>query len=305
MSIMERLDDAQIDMPFPTQVLLMQEQTEALTVFEPNNAIAGTGTTIPSTVDLWQVPTDILKSGLTVQRKTTIESEAMQLLTAKCPYCGRDVETTIDHTAEPIVCPKCQKPFEMEIPSAEVTSVREVEVVKTQDHIATKPKEHTLHRVHPVVFRARPLGSLIVLTVTVAAVYGLWLGLTMEDSASEGKLLGSTTLASINWLLWMSVAALIFVVGLLSYWFAMSMSTTLTVTDSRTIFKRGIFSRDTSEVQHDDVRNIQIDQSLFERLLRIGEIGIASSGQDELEIVASRIPSPGSITETIRQNQRK
>jgi hypothetical protein len=202
----------------------------------------------------------------------------MQLLTAKCPYCGRDVETTIDHTAEPIICPKCHKPFEMEIPSVEVTSVRQIEVLSTQENIATKPQEHTLHRVHPVVFRARPLGTLIVLIVTVAAVYGLWLGLTMDDSASEGRLLGSATLASVNWLLWISVAALIFVVGVVASWVTTSMTTTLIVTDSRTIFQRGIFRRDTSEVQHDDVRNIQIDQSLFERLLRIGEIGISSAG---------------------------
>jgi uncharacterized membrane protein YdbT with pleckstrin-like domain len=53
--------------------------------------------------------------------------------------------------------------------------------------------------------------------------------------------------------------------------------------------------RNTSEVQHHDVFNIQIDQSLFERLLRIGEIGISSSGQDDLGIVASRFPSPESI----------
>ncbi len=228
----------------------------------------------------------------------------MQLLTAKCPYCGRDVETTIDHTAEPIICPKCEKPFEMEIPSAEVTSVREVDAVKTEDHIATEPKERTLYRVHPVVFRARPLGSLIVLTVAVAAIYGLWVSLTMDGSVKEPEQLESTALASIDWLLWVSVAGLVFAAGLVGYWYALSFSTTLTVTDSRTIFQEGIIRRDTSEVQHDDVRNIQIDQSIFQRLLQIGEIGISSSGQDDLEIVASRIPSPSAIVDTIRQNQR-
>ncbi len=228
----------------------------------------------------------------------------MQLLTAKCPYCGRDVETTIDHTAEPIVCPKCEKPFEMEIPSAVVTSVREVDVVKTEDHIASQPEERTLLQVHPVVFRARPLRSLIVLTIAVAAIYGLWLALTMDDSAREPELLGSTALASIDWLLWISVAGLVFVGGVVMVWLVLSLSTTLTVTNSRTIFRKGIIQRDSSEVQHDDVRNLQINQSLLQRLLRIGEIGISSSGQDGLEIVAQRIASPGSIVETIRKNQR-
>ncbi|MEO8269770.1 MAG: PH domain-containing protein [Aureliella sp.] len=228
----------------------------------------------------------------------------MQLLTAKCPYCGRDVETTIDHTAEPIICPKCARPFEMEIPSAKVTSVREVETIRSEDHIATEPAERTLFRVHPVVFRARPLGSLIALSITAAAGYGLWLALTIDVSDRQSELLGSSELASIDWLLWSSVAGLVFVVGLAAYWYALSLSTTLTVTDSRTIFQKGIIRRDTSEVQHDDVRNIQLDQSLFQRLMNIGQIGISSSGQDDLEIVASRMPSPTSIVKTIRQNQR-
>ncbi|QDV23233.1 PH domain-containing protein [Aureliella helgolandensis] len=228
----------------------------------------------------------------------------MQLLTAQCPYCGRDVETTIAHTAEPIICPKCEKPFEMEIPTAEVTSVREVEADETQKIIATEPEERTLFRVHPVVFRARPLGSMVVLMVTVAAIYGLWRSLAGDAPSREPELLGSTTLASIDWLLWISVAGLIAVAGILFYWFTLSYSTTLTITDSRTIYKQGILSRDASEVQHDDVRNIQLDQSLFQRLMRIGQIGISSSGQDDLEIVASRISSPGLIVETIRQNQR-
>jgi hypothetical protein len=228
----------------------------------------------------------------------------MQLLTAKCPYCGRDVETTIDHTSEPIVCPKCEKPFEMEIPSAVVTSVREVDVVKTEDHVAGQPDERTLFRVHPVVFRARPLGSLIVLTIAVAALYGLWLAFTMDDSAREPELLGSTMLASIDWLLWISVAALVLIGGLVASWFVLSFSTTLTVTDSRTVYRKGIFRRESSEVQHDDVRNLQIDQSLFQRFIGVGGIGISSSGRDDLEIVVPRIASPASVVEAIRQNQR-
>ncbi len=115
--------------------------------------------------------------------------------------------------------PQFEKPFEMEVPSAKVTSAREVDAVKVVDPIATSPAERTLMRVHPVVFRARPLGTLIVLTVTAASAYGLWRALAMDGSAKEAELLGSTTLASIDWLLWTSARATLSICPSSTTWF--------------------------------------------------------------------------------------
>ncbi len=227
----------------------------------------------------------------------------MQLLTAQCPYCGNDVETTIDHTAETIVCPQCDKPFEMAIPVANVKSVREVADSDDSHQLAEEREERTIFVVHPVVFRARPIRTIIGLTILIASVYGLWVALAdgWNDSAA---LLTTDKISEINWLLWLSVAGLVVVVVTIAYWFVLSAFTTLTITDSRSIFQKGLFSRDTSEVQHDDVRNIQLEQSIFQRLMRTGQISISSSGQDGLEIVASRISNPATIVDTVRKYQR-
>jgi len=83
----------------------------------------------------------------------------------------------------------------------------------------------------------------------------------------------------------------------------LSQFTTLTVTNDRTIYQRGFVSRETSEVQHDDVRNIQLDQSFVQRLLNVGGVSISSSGQDDIEVVAKRLPNPKRIIELIRANQ--
>ncbi|MCA9012815.1 MAG: PH domain-containing protein [Planctomycetaceae bacterium] len=112
------------------------------------------------------------------------------------------------------------------------------------------------------------------------------------------------TPGSFDWLLWLSVAALLVNALLILVWFVQSVSTTLTLTDSRTILRNGLISRESSEVQHDDVRNIQVNQTFFQRMLRIGDIGISSSGQDDLEIQINGIPNPGRIVKTIRENQR-
>ena len=227
----------------------------------------------------------------------------MQLLKSQCPYCGREVETTIEHISGPIVCPKCEKPFEMEIPTTKVTSVREVPDASNSSKLATQPVERTLFKVHPVVFRAHPIGTVIVSAVSVASIYGLWLALAKNDTTQHSLFGGSTTLGSIDWLLWFSIAALIVMASVVFSWFMKSVATTLTLTDSRTILQNGLIRRVTSAVQHDDVRNVQVDQSFFQRLLRIGDIGISSSGQDDLEIVIKRVSTPSRIVEAIRKNQ--
>lgn len=226
----------------------------------------------------------------------------MQVLTAQCPFCHHEVDTTIEHLDGPVVCPSCDKPFEMQMPTATVTSVREVEKAPAENRLAASPEERVLAKVHPVVFRARPLGTAIVLLVFLAATAGLvlpWAGYSIGGEALAGDvLLGQATLLTM-----ISLAGLVAVAGVIGYWWVQSRFTTLTVTDDRTVFQSGLISRETSEVQHDDVRNIQLDQSLLQRLLNVGEIGISSSGQDDLEVVAKRIPNPGRIIELVRQNQ--
>jgi uncharacterized membrane protein YdbT with pleckstrin-like domain len=104
-------------------------------------------------------------------------------------------------------------------------------------------------------------------------------------------------------LTWVSAITLLVIASVVGYWMLMSQFTTLTITDDRTIYQKGVISRETSEVQHDDVRNIQLDQSFMQRLLNVGGIGISSSGQDDLEIVAPRLSNPAQIIDCIRKNQ--
>ncbi len=47
-----------------------------------------------------------------------------------------------------------------------------------------------------------------------------------------------------------------------------------------------------NEVLHNHVRNIQINQSVFQRLMHVGSIGISSSGQAGIEIFIRGIPNP-------------
>lgn len=227
----------------------------------------------------------------------------MQVLTAQCPYCQHEVDSTIEHLDGPVVCPSCEKPFEMEMPTAVVTSVHEIdEKAARHTKMASEPAERTLVEVHPVVFRARPIASILFIVVGLAAAALIILAVTGMSLAGY-SFGGTMVLGPASIVVWLSAAALLVIAGMVGYWTLLSRFTTLTVTDDRTIYREGIVSRDTSEVQHDDVRNIQLDQTFMQRLLNVGGIGISSSGQDDLEVVAKGLPHPKQIIDLIRENQ--
>ncbi len=227
----------------------------------------------------------------------------MQVFTTTCPYCHHEVDSTIEHLDKPLICPSCKKPFEMEIPTAVVTSVRQVdENTADKGRMAFDQQERTLVKVHPVVFRARPIASLVVIIIGLAAL--ALMGMSLTGMSLAGYSLDETmSIGPASLLTWSCAITLLVVLCVVAYWMLMSKFTTLTVTDDRTIYQEGMFARETSEVQHDDVRNIQLYQSFIQRLLNVGGVGISSSGQDELEVVAKGLPRPGHIIDCIRRNQ--
>ena len=74
---------------------------------------------------------------------------------------------------------------------------------------------------------------------------------------------------------------------------------TLTITTKRTIITRGILSKSTSEVMHDDIRNIQTHQTFLQRILDVGYMAISSAGQSDVEIAVKGIPDPDGIKDLI------
>ena len=95
------------------------------------------------------------------------------------------------------------------------------------------------------------------------------------------------------------VAALGAGLVILLFWWLNCLGTKLTVSDQRSTLRRGLLSRKEDEVFHADVRNIQLSQTLFQRIFRVGSIGLSSAGQSGIEIVASGIPNPDRVKEII------
>lgn len=113
--------------------------------------------------------------------------------------------------------------------------------------------ETVRYKSHPSMFRNRPVGFLIL----VALIPAVGLGAI-----------------------------------LLIRWYIRCLGTTLTITDQRTTLRKGILSKSLTEVWHANVRNVQIDQTLGQRLFGVGRLAISSAGQSGMEIDVEGIPNP-------------
>lgn len=88
-------------------------------------------------------------------------------------------------------------------------------------------------------------------------------------------------------------------IPILLVWWLTCLCTTLTITTHRSTLRHGILSKATTDVWHRDVRNVQLAQSLLQRLFGVGEIGISSAGQGGIEIQVVGIPNPGYVKQCI------
>ena len=82
-------------------------------------------------------------------------------------------------------------------------------------------------------------------------------------------------------------------------WWLRCKGTQLTITTDRTRLRKGILSKSITEVWHQDVRNVQLNQTFFQRLLGVGALGISSAGQAGLEISVSGIPDPEQVKDCL------
>lgn len=223
----------------------------------------------------------------------------MEIITLECPKCGEQVEATGEMLEDGIVqCTNadCRQAFQVELPKGRIIGEKrspEADDAPPQRETERdrEPRrdggEQTLTQLHPSMLRRHPFqftGSVLLLLAGLAGVaYGL-----MQPQW---------------WIVGLAGAVALFGAGVLLVWWLKVKSTTLTVTSERTILRKGILSRNTTEVRHDDVRNLQVNQTFLERMLGVGDLAISSAGQDDLEIDIDGVRNPEQIASYIRERQ--
>jgi hypothetical protein len=219
----------------------------------------------------------------------------MALLVYRCPHCGASHEIEQSLVGDRVTCRQCNRPFEAAAPVAKPVDVAEGESAKFRVTAGEGELENTLTEAHPAMARKYPFRFLGLLVVTAAGLVVLVAGLT-------GGAFFPNSVPSVVLIVGGLLIAGAAVAGWLAWW-AKSRFTTLTVTNRRTILRRGLLSRETSEVRHRDVRNVQVNQTTIERLLGVGDLSLSSAGQAGFEIAVKGIPNPTRIADIIRDMQ--
>lgn len=204
-----------------------------------------------------------------------------------------------------VVCDDCEARFEVES-AVEGQKVRcpqcgDVHIVRLPTERAPEAKatrrDRALEAGYPAAFgeeaevlvvkgamlRARPLTFLALVLVLLTCLWGT------GQFYSSGNTLGMAACA---------VVALLVLLAL-GWWQLIRKTTSLRITTKRTVETVGLFSKATSEILHKDIRNFTVTQSFWQRLWRVGTIGIDSAAEDVPEIIMHDVPSPQEVHRVI------
>jgi uncharacterized membrane protein YdbT with pleckstrin-like domain len=100
--------------------------------------------------------------------------------------------------------------------------------------------------------------------------------------------------------MWYFGAPLLFVgAGGLLIWYVATLANKLTVTPSSVRLERGILSKNYTEVRVSDIRTVEVQQGLLNRIMDTGRVLITTMG-DRPEIIISGLPRPAEIEEMLR-----
>lgn len=220
----------------------------------------------------------------------------MPTLKYRCPSCGtvHDVDEAL--VGDKVDCRSCGKPFTASAPIATPLQAGEAtDGPSFRVNAGEGDMERVLLNVHPVLVRDHPFLFFLVVIGAFLGFIGLFMGLLLPRQVPENV---SPSFFWIGGLILMVVSAIYLVI-----WWIYTRMTELIVTEERTTYREGIISRRTSEVRHRDVRNLQIDQTIFNRLMGVGDVSISSAAQDDLEITIKGVPNPHRIASIIRDMQ--
>jgi uncharacterized membrane protein YdbT with pleckstrin-like domain len=100
------------------------------------------------------------------------------------------------------------------------------------------------------------------------------------------------------------LAAAALVAAVLGFGLFKRMSTTYLVSTQRLYIRRGLLAKRVQQTRIDRVQNVNTDQSLRERLLRVGTVDFDTAGSDDSEFRFVGIASPAQVVTAVDRAQR-
>ena len=95
------------------------------------------------------------------------------------------------------------------------------------------------------------------------------------------------------------LTALVILVG-----FLFRMTTTYTITNQRLTIRRGILARHLQQTRVERVQNVNVDQSLVDRLMRVGQVDFDTAGADDSDFTFRGVASPDTVVRAVDEAHR-
>jgi uncharacterized membrane protein YdbT with pleckstrin-like domain len=83
--------------------------------------------------------------------------------------------------------------------------------------------------------------------------------------------------------------------------FVKRVATTYTITDRRLNIKRGIVSKEVQETRLERVQNVNYRQSVYQRLMQIGDVDFDTAATDDYNFVFAGVADPGEVVHKVDQ----
>jgi uncharacterized membrane protein YdbT with pleckstrin-like domain len=83
--------------------------------------------------------------------------------------------------------------------------------------------------------------------------------------------------------------------------FVKRVATVYTITDRRLNIKRGIIARKVQETRLQRVQNVNYTQSVYERIMQIGDVDFDTAGTDDSDFVFAGVAQPEEVVQQVEQ----
>jgi uncharacterized membrane protein YdbT with pleckstrin-like domain len=141
-----------------------------------------------------------------------------------------------------------------------------------------------LHPGERVIFEGHPSWRAILGFYLKGVLVAVILGVIAKLAAGDGT----------AFLVILVVLALTVVIG-----FVKRVATTYTITDRRLNIKRGIVSKEVQETRLERVQNVNYRQSVYQRLMQIGDVDFDTAASDDYNFVFAGVANPGEVVHSV------
>ena len=87
--------------------------------------------------------------------------------------------------------------------------------------------------------------------------------------------------------------------------FVFRMTTSYTITSQRLTIRRGILARHVQETRVERVQNVNTNQTLLDRLLRVGAVDFDTAGSDDSDFTFRGVANPSRVVRAVDEAHRQ